>query len=424
MPRNRSSKFGNDAKNTALGTFQLKGKKWEVVGDSITEVNYRSSKNYHAYIQEWAGCTVINHGISGTGWFTPSSSGGTNAIHQRLNALDSTADIITVFAGTNDWAEVGKTLALGTLGDTDPTVSFYGAVNSVLTQLIAKYPTKTIAVFTPLPRSGSQIETLNASGISLKQVTDAIIQVCTRYGIPVLDLYRNSGFFPWNTTNNSAFFSSPTSPNGDGLHPNAEGHKKLAYKILEFLNSIIGSYSLTSDVSAPTPTVIVSDDFNRADNASSLGVASTGQTWQALSGTWGIISNQAYMPAGTDCAAVVESGVSDCIVQVKYSTNAAYTSLAVRAVDVNNFMYIQYNGTRIGIYTKIAGVFTKLTDVARSIANGDILKVSMSGSNYVITVNETQILTATTTQFQTATKHGLVANGTTSRFDDFVVSVA
>jgi lysophospholipase L1-like esterase len=226
-------------------TSKWAGKTWNAIGDSITEVNFRTSKNYHAYIAEKIGCTVNNYGVGGTGWFTPSSSGGTNQIFNRISSMSASADLITVFAGTNDWYNIGKTLVLGTLGDTDQNASLYGAVDYTIKQLIAKYPTQTIAVFTPIPRSNSYGNTgANATtNYYLRDVADAIIAVCKAYSIPCLDLFRNSSpLAPWNTTNKATYFvpdsGSIDVPNGDGLHPNHLGHSILADKILSFLNSL------------------------------------------------------------------------------------------------------------------------------------------------------------------------------------------
>jgi lysophospholipase L1-like esterase len=224
----------NFTKNSSPSKWQ--GKTWNVIGDSITEHNFRTNLNYHDYIKNKIGCTVNNYGVSGTGYFTPSASGGTNQIPNRISNMNNTADLITVFAGTNDWGEVGKSLVLGTFGDTDPNVSFYGAVDSSLIQLIAKYPTKTIAVFTPLPRGTSW--GANASGVTMEQVVDAIIKVASKYSIPVLDLYRKSGLFPWNDTANDTLFKAIGQSSGDRLHPNDAGHQLLADKILSFLNSL------------------------------------------------------------------------------------------------------------------------------------------------------------------------------------------
>ncbi|MFE8095828.1 SGNH/GDSL hydrolase family protein, partial [Bacillus toyonensis] len=172
-----------------------------------------------------------------TGWRTPNGAGTGRPIYERISAMDPNLDLITVFAGTNDWGETGKPLVLGQFGDTDPAASLYGAVDNVFSQLINKYPTKTIAAFTPLPR-GDAFNAPNGSGISLEQVADAIIKVAKKYSVPVLDLYRISSLFPWNDTANEFYFKAVGQPSGDRLHPNDAGHQILADKILAFLNTL------------------------------------------------------------------------------------------------------------------------------------------------------------------------------------------
>lgn len=207
------------------------GKKWNVIGDSFTEINSRTTKNYEYFIQDLIGCTINNYGISGTGWRTPSTNGGTNAIYQRISTMDTTADLITVWAGTNDYAEVGISWALGALGDTT-VATLYGAIDNVINQLIAQYPTKTIAIFTPLPDGGMW----GAKTQTMQQVADAIIQVANKYGKPVLDLFRINDLNINNATAKTYYFtdgSGNTTP-----HPNYNGHNSLKDKILSFLNTL------------------------------------------------------------------------------------------------------------------------------------------------------------------------------------------
>lgn len=216
-------------KLTKIRLSKWAGKKWNCLGDSITERNVRTVKNYHDYIANWVGCSVNNYGISGTGWFTPSTNGGTNYFYNRVASMDASADLITVFGGTNDWDEVGKTLVMGTMGDTNPETSLYGAVNDTITQLITKYPNKTIAVFTPLPRNNNWGN--KTGGGTLEQITQAIKDVCNKYSIPVLDLYHQSGIQAFNSD-----YRLEKLP--DGLHLNDLGHYDLAEKILAFINSL------------------------------------------------------------------------------------------------------------------------------------------------------------------------------------------
>lgn len=204
------------------------GKKWIAIGDSITKS--LTDTPYHTVVGTKLGFgTVINAGVNGSGYFVNGSGMG-GPFHTRISSLDATADLITVFGGTNDWNEVGTTFAMGTFGDTT-TSTFYGALDYTFKSLITKYPTKTIVVFTPIPRDNNWGANLNSQGVTLEQVTDAIIKVCNKYSIPVLDLFRNSGMFASNATFKTAYMP-------DGLHPNSAGHVLLADKIANFLNAL------------------------------------------------------------------------------------------------------------------------------------------------------------------------------------------
>lgn len=205
---------------------KLNGKTWNVLGDSITEHNGATTKNYHDFIKEWTGCVVNNYGVSGTG-YTETTSTPNNRFIQRVANMNSNADIVTVFGAINDF--YFGTKILGKFGD-KTSDTFYGAVDELILALINKFPTKTIAVFTPL------ISTLalnpNSKGETLNQYVDAIIEVCNYYAIPVLDLNKCSGLNP-----NVEVIKNNFIP--DGTHPNASGHEKIAYIILSFLESLL-----------------------------------------------------------------------------------------------------------------------------------------------------------------------------------------
>ena len=54
-----------------------------------------------------------------------------------LNEFDTTADLITIFAGTNDWEQ---NAILDTLGDIILNItSFYGAIGYVIKGMIADF---------------------------------------------------------------------------------------------------------------------------------------------------------------------------------------------------------------------------------------------------------------------------------------------
>ena len=206
-------------------TSKLKNKVWNCLGDSITEHNSATTKNYHDFIKEWTSCKVNNYGISGTG-YTETTSTPNNRFIQRVAAMDNNADIITVFGGINDF--YFGTKPIGNFGD-KTSETFYGCVDELILALINKYPTKTIAVFTPLISILSLNN--NSRGESLEQYVQAIIDVCNYYAVPVLDLNKNSGLNP-----NVEVIKNTYVP--DGTHPNAVGHEKIAYKILSFLENL------------------------------------------------------------------------------------------------------------------------------------------------------------------------------------------
>lgn len=211
---------------------KLKNKTLLVIGDSITEHNYRTHKNYHDFIAEIVGgMTVLNYGQSGSGYKDRFNVADT--ITQPSDAID----IITVFFGTNDWGFANKPLG-SFLDSTEDTIS--GCINICISKLLNKFPTKPIAVFTPLPRAdnwGSNAAK-NAVGYTLEELVNLIIQYAKHYSIPYLDLYHESSLPVWIPSANEYYFKAPSFTEPDGLHPNDAGHLVMAKKILAFLESI------------------------------------------------------------------------------------------------------------------------------------------------------------------------------------------
>ena len=220
--------------NITSKNVYLDGKKWCVIGDSITEKNYRSTYNYHYYVANSVkDMAVYNYGISGSGFYN--RSGVASTITQ------TDIDILTVFFGTNDWANVAShNKLLGTFLDTG-TTTVSGCINTLLSALIAKFPTKIIAIFTPLPRltNWGSNATANAQGYTLEQLSNLIIQYAKHYSLPYLDLYHESNLPVWNNDANVYYFTAPSLSTPDGLHPNDAGHKVIAGKVKAFLESIV-----------------------------------------------------------------------------------------------------------------------------------------------------------------------------------------
>lgn len=161
-----------------------------------------------------------------------------------------------------------------------------------------------------------------------------------------------------------------------------------------------------------TSTAIVSDDFNRANNTSSLGVATTGQTWANYLVTLGINNNQAYNTgAGGNGEAVVESGVSNASVEADfiYGSASPYVGIVTRYIDSNNTIVARMNSTGLALFKFINGTATQLgtthslTPVTGTTYN---IKVITNGSDISVYLGGVLVITATDSYNSTVTKHG------------------
>jgi hypothetical protein len=180
--------------------------------------------------------------------------------------------------------------------------------------------------------------------------------------------------------------------------------------------------TVTYTKQSASPTTYFSDDFNRADSTTTLG-----GSWVASSGTWGIMSNQAYLPSGGgDRLAYVDCGQSDNItVQVSMPVVINGKSrLAWRVVDDGNCYVIQpTNSTTAAIYKKVAGTWNVVNSaVSASITNGSTIKVDLTGATHKVYVNEVLVATFTDSAYQTATKHGIACVSNVERFDNFLIT--
>jgi hypothetical protein len=171
--------------------------------------------------------------------------------------------------------------------------------------------------------------------------------------------------------------------------------------------------------------VIVFDSFNRANNANSLGNADTGQAWQPLQGTWGIDNNAAYTTNTSGFArAVIDSGLSNCIVSCTLSTLSAdgTTRFIFRQLGINNELYIGVVATGYEIDKRVTGSPTLLGSYSITPKSGDRLQVTLNGSNIKVYLNDILIFNVTETFNQNQTKHGLcVYNSSAARYDNFKV---
>lgn len=230
--------YDNNAGNYYINTFSktTKTKKIACLGDSITEGVNAGGWQWHRYIDSWCksngiNSIVTNLGIGGTSVCT--SSYVTDRLKPFVNRLDTIpadADIVVIFGGTNDW---GNNATLGSIIDTG-TSSFYGAYKYILEWLAVNRPNAKVMTMTPLKRyfRGGGTTWVNAQttpnnkGNLLQDYVRAVKEVSDLYAVPCVDLHNDSGLNPVLEIVRTKFM-------GDGLHPTAEGNKKMYPVILD-----------------------------------------------------------------------------------------------------------------------------------------------------------------------------------------------
>lgn len=185
---------------------------------------------------------------------------------------------------------------------------------------------------------------------------------------------------------------------------------------------------ITVTTSAHVPTVIVSDSFNRANNTTSLGNADTGQTWQysAINNATvpplsiGINNNSAYNSVTQDILAIIDAGISDCIVSMRISTLGAYEKLIWRFKDYSNFYWAEDSGANLLVFVMVNGTRTQLGSLSRPVA-GQTLKVVLNGGTHQVYLDNALVQTISDSSV-VGTKHGMGFYDTTARLDDFKVT--
>ncbi|MBE6532953.1 MAG: hypothetical protein E7676_05575 [Ruminococcaceae bacterium] len=243
------------------------GKTAVFVGDSITAGTGCDGDKYWQILEESMGLSnVTAMGVPGSCISAKSDYGTNNSpLIQRYNDIPE-ADLISIFMGTNDY---GHDTPLGTIDDIGDT-SFYGALNVIIPSLQAKHPDSRIVFVTPLHRYGfgglNFDYEKNGAGFTLQDYVDAVINVCRRHSIPVIDLYSISGLNP-----SLAVIRNTYMP--DGLHPNANGHKYIA-NILKTQYEIYGSNEKNEEIVFPEEAKMIignwiSTDYKEAQNRAS-----------------------------------------------------------------------------------------------------------------------------------------------------------
>lgn len=184
---------------------------WLAIGDSITSGDTVNGYAYPNYIADNTGVILIKEGHSG---YTMES------LYNIRDSFEKDVDTVTVFAGTNDF---NSNKTLGKIDD-NTTSTFYGTLNLMMKYMQSTYNNDPVIFFTPIRRNYTGSESgviagmINNNGDNLKDFADAIIACGKKHGVPVVDLFNDSGIGEYNINGLTS----------DGVHPNARGQKVLA----------------------------------------------------------------------------------------------------------------------------------------------------------------------------------------------------
>ena len=234
---------------------QWEGARVAFLGDSITDARQIGTTNdvYWHMLEDILGIKPYVYGISG---HRMNQIIGQGERLEREHGQD--VDAIIVFIGTNDfngsvpigdWYNVsyGKTIAANSRQPRAEVVrkqrelvfddeTFKGRTNTTLRWLKSHYPDKQIIFLTPIHRGYATFgegniqppeNFANACGYFIDDYIQAIREIATVWAVPVIDLASISGLYPLEDAQ-AHYFRNPET---DRLHPNTEGHVRMAWAI-------------------------------------------------------------------------------------------------------------------------------------------------------------------------------------------------
>ena len=219
----------------------LYGKKLSLNGDSIC-YGAGSTGGYGKMIADTYNMGLQNISASGgTIAAETYASDGTTKRHwvcRTIENMDTDADYIILEGGVND-AALG--VALGTitpnLNSTLDDTTFYGAFESMLKQLLIRFPGKKVG-YIAVHQVTSNFCVANDESTSCYY---AAKKCCAKWGVPFLDLNISCPPFGMiaNSDTEMMTLRQAYTYNGDGWHPNEEGYK-IYYvpKIVKWLESL------------------------------------------------------------------------------------------------------------------------------------------------------------------------------------------
>ena len=362
-------------KSTIPPLSRWSGKKWLVIGDSITtESNGFADKSYASMVATNLGLTVTNIAIGGRQLL--------DAINWVENLTCIDYDLVTIMMGTNDHAYQAHI--------TDITANF----ETLIRKIQARMPNAVVAYITPIKRvyfndAGEETSIgpdgyVQNSGTSLADLVDAMKIKCRELSIPCLDIY--DVLDPKLEYVRKTYFLREDGK--DGTHPNALGHAKfIAPRVNAFLESLAPFYMYINQDAPEVPsgpgepevtTYTITKNLTNCTISNSASSITQNASYSAT-----ISANSGYTLGDV----TITMGGADI-------TSTAYSNGDISISSVTGNIVITASATAIEVEPTTYTVANNLTDCSTNNSNASV----NSGEAYMstITPNEGYTLSSVT----------------------------
>lgn len=234
-----------------------KDKKFVSYGDSITQQNL-----WQPYVRNYFEMEHACRGVGGSGFvrgvshYYANADGSYNSKYttgstapegttlceaclcsdERIAlSIPEDADLILIAGGTNDHG--GDATSVPELGEISYTIvdgkpvfdttTFKNAVCATVYKIMERCPEAIVMLMTPCNTRGmNQVQTVNGNGLELLDYAHAIKECAEYMSIPCIDVYGESGLNQFNMK-----------LNGDNLHPDDAGARKMARAVIAKLKA-------------------------------------------------------------------------------------------------------------------------------------------------------------------------------------------
>ncbi len=212
----------------------FEGKKWIAYGDSITDIDFLGTTKYPELLGEYYGFeSVVNYGVAGS---CIAHTDGEQVIcgAEIYNAHSSeTADVFTVFYGTNDWF---FNVPIGEQTDTEPD-TLWGGFNTLIGSIKSTNPNSKIIIITPMWRAyasetagGVLPYSTNGNGDTFEKYVYTIEEIARFHNAECLNLYEAMGVRQYDPADRSVHKYTL-----DNLHPDQPGQYRIANLLMMLL---------------------------------------------------------------------------------------------------------------------------------------------------------------------------------------------